>query len=344
MGGPVEGWPLEKVAELRGGLVTDLLPYIRPVTDSDGIVDWKEVGEWKISRPAGSTTDDTHFKNYLCQAIVTKGSRIEAEDFARELPEQDPFAWVVMRMALTRLAAIKRGFLAEHTTPSHIPLMDTAAHHGGKGLPPANGAVMMISPVGLLYPGQPRQAYLAGYEIACTVQQGYAADMAGVVATGVAAAMIPETSIESVFDAMVDVAPSAAVAMLKETRELAEAATDIKDFRQAWQDKLAVHFLDPGESVSVAAGCLLLGKGDFAQSTLNAVNYGRDCDSIATVAGAVAGAFQGIEAIPSKWIETVDESRGEELDQGDLARGIYKALTNELRQASEWADQYEALK
>ena len=54
--------------------------------------------------------------------------------------------------------------------------------------------------------------------------------------------MIPDTSIESVFDAMVDVAPSAAVAMLKETRELAKAATDIKDFRQAWQDELAVHF------------------------------------------------------------------------------------------------------
>ena len=86
-----------------------------------------------------------------------------------------------------------------------------------------------------------------------------------------------------------------------------------------------------------------MGKGDFESSTLNAVNFGRDCDSIATVAGAIAGAFSGIDTIPAAWIETVDAAREEEPSQGDLAEGLYCALQNELSAARDWSDRYEPL-
>lgn len=43
---------------------------------------------------------------------------------------------------------------------------------------------------------------------------------------------------------------------------------------------------------------LLVGDGCYETSVLGAVNYGRDCDSIATMAGAIAGALSGVPAVP----------------------------------------------
>lgn len=41
---------------------------------------------------------------------------------------------------------------------------------------------------------------------------------------------------------------------------------------------------------------------------LGSVNYGRDCDSIATMSGALAGALHGEQAIPVDWVKTVAEA------------------------------------
>jgi hypothetical protein len=41
---------------------------------------------------------------------------------------------------------------------------------------------------------------------------------------------------------------------------------------------------------------------------LGAVNYGRDSDSIATMAGALAGALGGVGAVPRQWRDRVAEA------------------------------------
>ncbi|MGV9241212.1 ADP-ribosylglycohydrolase family protein, partial [Streptomyces nigra] len=46
--------------------------------------------------------------------------------------------------------------------------------------------------------------------------------------------------------------------------------------------------------------------GDFRRAVLGAVNYGRDCDSIATMAGAVAGALGS--PVPEDWAKAVAEA------------------------------------
>ena len=268
---------------------------------------------------------------------------MDAEDFARELKPNDSHAYLMMRMALLKLEAFRKPYQARNMGQPHMPLADTAAHHGGRGLPPANGAVMMISPVGLLYPGQPHEAFLAAYEISCAIQQGYAADMAGVVAAGVAAALVPGTNESSVVDAMQSVAPQSAGALLNRTRELAAQSSELEQFRRLYQEELLIHFLDPGETVAVAAGCLLMGEGRFEATTLNAVNFGRDCDSIATVAGALSGALEGMDGIRPAWVETVDAQRGDEPSQDELATGLYEALRAEFETARQWLDRYTPL-
>ncbi|MFC7842325.1 ADP-ribosylglycohydrolase family protein, partial [Streptomyces sp. NPDC057382] len=64
------------------------------------------------------------------------------------------------------------------------------------------------------------------------------------------------------------------------------------------------------EAVALAFGAYAAADGDFEQSVLTAVNMGRDADTTAAVAGALAGATQGVSAIPAGWAAPVGPVRG----------------------------------
>lgn len=49
----------------------------------------------------------------------------------------------------------------------------------------------------------------------------------------------------------------------------------------------------------------LLRSTDYRSAVLNAVNLGEDTDTTAAVTGALAGAYYGISAIPTEWIDTL---------------------------------------
>jgi hypothetical protein len=61
------------------------------------------------------------------------------------------------------------------------------------------------------------------------------------------------------------------------------------------------------EELPIALGMLIATGGDYREAVLGAVNYGRDSDSIAVMAGSIAGAVGGREAVPTEWIEGVSE-------------------------------------
>ncbi|MCF3133413.1 ADP-ribosylglycohydrolase family protein, partial [Streptomyces olivochromogenes] len=74
-----------------------------------------------------------------------------------------------------------------------------------------------------------------------------------------------------------------------------------------------------------ALGMLLVSGGDYRQAVLGAVNYGRDCDSTATMAGALAGAL-GFP-VPEDWSKTVAEAS--RLDLWEPAR-VLTEVTREV--------------
>jgi hypothetical protein len=79
------------------------------------------------------------------------------------------------------------------------------------------------------------------------------------------------------------------------------------------------------EELPVALGMLTVARGDFRQAVLGAVNYGRDCDSIATMAGALAGALGS--PVPEGWAKTVAEAS--RLDLWEPARTL-AGVTREI--------------
>ena len=55
----------------------------------------------------------------------------------------------------------------------------------------------------------------------------------------------------------------------------------------------------------MALGMALASRGDYTGAVLGGVNYGRDSDSIATMAGAITGALGGLGAVPKEWVNDV---------------------------------------
>ena len=64
------------------------------------------------------------------------------------------------------------------------------------------------------------------------------------------------------------------------------------------------------EAVVSAFAVLRLTKGDFRKGIIYAGNFGRDSDTIGAIVGALAGAINGLNAIPSSWTEKVRYPNG----------------------------------
>ncbi len=80
---------------------------------------------------------------------------------------------------------------------------------------------------------------------------------------------------------------------------------------------------------------LVVAKGDFLEAIRGAANYGRDNDSIAGMAGSIAGAMHGDVVIPEGWAEQVNRANRVDLDP--LARDLTHLAISLQREQAEAA-------
>ena len=64
---------------------------------------------------------------------------------------------------------------------------------------------------------------------------------------------------------------------------------------------------------------MLIAGGNYENAVLGAVNYGRDADSIGTMAGAITGALGGRDVVPAEWREFVARESRIDLEEPGLA-------------------------
>ncbi|MFF1338247.1 ADP-ribosylglycohydrolase family protein [Streptomyces sp. NPDC058290] len=319
LGGPVEGWSPDRIVERHGGRV-------------HGIVGpWHE--DWRTARPIapyhkgdGHVTDDTLMTHALVRVYEAVRDHLDAYAIADHLVPDlmtNP-RWIPELEA--EALPLQRVFLAEKWIVTRLHYAHADPREAGNGNIVNCGAAMYMAPVGIVNAGNPAGAYAEALDVAGAHQSSYGREAAGVFAAAVAAACVPGATASSVVDT--------ALALAKDgTRSAIEAVCEVagrhRDFESALAplrvavapyDSVGPDYRSPSlgarrpsrlhavEELPIALGMLIVADGAYEGSVLGAVNYGRDCDSIATMAGAIAGALSGASAIPPAWAKQVAEA------------------------------------
>ena len=299
LGGPVEGrqWTPELLRETYGD-VNRMLPYER------------EVGHHAhFSKEPGIYTDDTRLKHLLCQAIIE----------ANGMPRPGDFGHVLARAYHQAPDDLHEGFLEEYYLKA-IWGRDKVIFSGE----PTNGAIMGNSPIGLIAACQPEKAYQAGFDLAF-VTDGYAKTAAALLVAAIASAMKAEPTIEDVMESATQAHLNFAkrregphwyelewrydpnLHALNKALEIAHKEKDTQVVQKALYESLEWGhlFSEATHTLVVPLAMFVATDGDFHETVIACVMYARDNDSYASVAGALAGAFHGIDAIPKVWQEVV---------------------------------------
>lgn len=316
------------------------------------IVDFVEPwdGPSPIGKGDGRFTDDTHMTRLLGQIYLEEGRHLDPFIFAERIVPliADEPRWLAERGQ--EMPLVDRLFYPEKWLLIRLRLANADPRLGGVGNMVNCGAAMYAAPVGIVNACDPLAAYREAIEIFSAHQWSYGLEAAGVMAACVAEAFRPEATVDSVVEAALAVAKEGTKEAIAAVAYEARWHDDWRDAIQALRD--AVRLFDGSaedgvrdrgnktddwapsrrksiEELPVALGFLIVAKGDFEQAIVGAANYGRDNDSIAGMAGAIAGALHGDAVIRPEWIAQVNAANRVDLDP--LARDL-TALTAQLQQ------------
>jgi ADP-ribosylglycohydrolase len=329
LGGPPEGHRPDEIQARYGEITGFVDPWAGPSATVKG---------------DGRYTDDTHMVQTLARIYIEAGDHLDVFTFARRIVPliADEPRWVP---ELGREAPlIERLFYPEKWLLMRLRLANADPRLGGVGNMVNCGAAMYAAPVGVVNACNPRAAYREAIEIFSAHQASYGLEAAGVMAACVAEAFRPQATVASIVATALDLARegtraaiAAVIACARQYRDWRRAIGPLRDAMRP-HDGAADIFRDRGngtddwqpsrvrgiEELPLALALLSIADGDYEQAVLGAANYGRDCDSIASMAGAILGALHGDTAIKPAWMARVDEAN--RVDLGALAANLAQAV------------------
>lgn len=342
LGGATEGWTPEQIEERHGGRVMGIVgPFL---------------ADWRTARPIapyhkgdGHVTDDTLMTHALIEVYAARRTHLDAFHMASDLvplmlgerrwiPELEDEALILQRV-----------FLAEKWLVARLHYGHVDPREAGVGNIVNCGATMYMAPVGLVNIGDPDAAYAEAIDLAGAHQSSYGREAAGVFAAAVAAAAAPGASVDDVMSAASRVGHDGTAAAVRAVLEavaafLAAGGSDDPrelgrviraavapydtvgdEYRNMSMDARRPSRTKSIEELPAALGFVLGHAGDAREAILGAVNYGRDADSIATMAGAICGGLGGRAAIPEEWTSEVATASRLDLD------GVIRTMTQVVR-------------
>jgi ADP-ribosylglycohydrolase len=317
LGGATEGWESHEIHAHYGGWVEGIVQSIRRARNLEKQFSPFHKGD-------GHITDDTLMTRVLVHAYDVKQDHLDAYDVERlMLPEiVDKPTWIP---ELGRDDLLyHRLFLAEKWLVLKLRYGHADPRDAGVGNIVNCGAAMYIAPVGIVNAGDPRGAYAEALDLTAAHQSSYGREGAGVMAACVAEALRPESTIDGVVEAALRLAKDgtrAAIDAVVETAARLDGwrSGGLAQLRAASSpyDSVGEVYAEPAqnaripsrlhsiEELPIALGLLVATGGDYAETVLGGVNYGRDSDSIASMAGSLAGALAGGGALRRDWVDDV---------------------------------------
>ncbi|WP_326834659.1 ADP-ribosylglycohydrolase family protein [Amycolatopsis rhabdoformis] len=326
LGGAVEGWTPEQIEERHGGRVTGIVGPWYP--------------NWRDARPIapyhkgdGHITDDTLMTQALVEVYAKRREHLDAFAVAEDLvPLMIGEPRWVPELESTALL-LQRVFLAEKWIVARLHYGHVDPREAGVGNVVNCGAAMYVAPVGVVNAGDPRGAYAEAIDLTGAHQSSYGREAAGVLAALVAAAATPGATLDDVTAAALELAHDGTLEALRavveafgsttaapktdeEERALARRVREVvapydsvgPEYRQMSLDARRPSRTKSIEELPAALAFVLAHRGDFRGAVLASVNYGRDADSIAAMAGAICAALGGAEVVPAEWLDPISEA------------------------------------
>ena len=338
LGAPIEFSTLDAIRKRYGPTgVTDYIEY------SDG---------------HGEFTDDTQMTLFTAEAVIRARHReavrgigggyydIQYHSYVRWLETQgDPLpkqlneqkkwiesGWLFKQKPLyktrapgnTCLAALRSGVTGSVEKPVNQ----------SKGC----GGVMRAAPVGLAFPGNPKNAYEFGV-ISAAITHGHPT---GCISTGAFAAIIAGLAGGDNLRSAIDNAVGSMLP-IPDSRETVRAIE--QGIHAAKHGKLTGEELEKlgggwvaEEALSISLACALAHQDDFMKGVTLSINHGGDSDSTGSIAGNILGLINGIEAIPNGLVERLE---GAQIVR-QVANDLFTMFSDEFDgfESDEWVERY----
>ncbi|WUK62796.1 ADP-ribosylglycohydrolase family protein [Streptomyces coelicoflavus] len=284
---------------------------------------WGRITGYVADRPAG--TDDTEYAIFSGLLLARHGAALTQAHVETAWHE-----WIADREEGPFRGAgfSERGTLENLRRGLAAPISAQHRHAWSDGL------AMRAAPHGVFAAGRPAEAARLAAVDGSVSHEGEGIYGGQAVAAGVAAAMAGASTVAVVASALAVVPDDSWTARCLR-RAMTAAHRGERAVRSAvviggypWTD------LAP-EAVALAFGAYAAADGDFTDAVLMAVNMGRDADTTAAVAGALAGATRGVHAIPPDWAAAIGPVRGTCLPTmaGHHVLEVADLLTRAARQA-----------
>ncbi len=183
-----------------------------------------------------------------------------------------------------------------------------------------SGGAMRASAPGLIHPGNPEGAIEEAIT-ACTPTHctGVALSGACAVAAAVARAIMPDTTLEDIIDVAINAAeiglrrgvPWFGASIARKIDFAVQVGTDINlTERERLQNLYDLIGATPAaaDAVPCAFGVLAMANGNPIDTAIFAANLSGAANTIGSMAGPIAGAWQGINTIPIEYIEIIRQA------------------------------------
>lgn len=323
LGAPVEGMQYNEIRE-KYGKMTDLIN--NPV--------------YYTNHMPGAVTDDTQMRHIICKAIADKQGRILPAEMAKAMMEKlnPEKVWISDVLALERL---KCGI---------------SEWESGKGAIPCGCASMGIAPAGIINAGDPEQAYQDGYCLASVHNTGENVEFAASFAAAQAAAFLPDVTQDAIIKVIYRYSTDIVRRAFDLTMDIAYGCSDLDQFTEKFYDKMLdwtwplrpgtwnKHKFFSGNSREFmpVVFAIMHYTPELNQALIDGASFGRDCDTISSMVGNIAGTIAGASALRQDWIEQCTKANEDmfiyvdgdaKCDFADMARRLVKSLENERSKA-----------
>ena len=182
------------------------------------------------------------------------------------------------------------------------------------------------------------------------VPGNYALEAAAAVAAATACAFMPGATVDGVIQTAIGQLSSTARREVEQGLAWADEYKDWRSLRPLYHEKYAGHPASNAvEVLSSALAVFKLSEGDPGEAIIQSVNFGRDCDCRAYIAGGISGVLRGIDALPAQWVQTVEEALPVDpytvsnRSLRESTDGLYRALQNNIQKLKKQIESLESI-